>query len=529
MDSRNKTLTAAAALAVLGILLYQFLSAHQGVYWISVLFLGALMVACESLGERMRTRGASTYGLVVLVAAVLALNTPSALLVALAGALSLTDLKEKRSPWALAFNGLQYALGLAAAAFLYHLLGGSTRAFELGETLKSIPWLIAAVLAFWAVNTALTALANYFEHGLDPVAYLKGDALKLLPNQVVFSLLGMALGIIYAQNAFNAVYLETGTGNVARVTIAQAKAAPQEYVGPFIVGTAAEAFRGFTASVFFLAVLGAAWFFSGRNLEILRAYDQAVLRLVRYLERREPYLDGHGERVAYYAQMMARALKMPLYDQQKLRYAALLHDLGKTAVPREILLQKGALTADEFERVTRHALVGGNWLEEVPYLAEAAGAVLHHHEFYDGGGYLDGISGDTIPLSARILAVADAYDAMLNPRPWREAKGPQAAAAELRQNAGVQFDPELVRVFLEALEEYRISAAPAASPEAGEAAPEPGEAAAESLPARRGRMNKRRQQLLEERMKRRARLERLERAESGEAAEPAEPAEGGEA
>ncbi len=323
----------------------------------------------------------------------------------------------------MAFNGIQYALALAAASFFYHLLDGSTRAFELGETLKSIPWLIVAVLVFWAVNTALTALANYWEHGLSPVDYLKGDALKLLPNQIIYALLGMALGIIYAQNAFNAVYLDVNTGNVARVTIAEAKAAPAFYVGPFIAGTVAEAFRGFIASVFFLTVLGVAWYFSGRNLDILRTYDQATLRLVRYLEGREPYLDGHGERVAYYAQMMAQALKMPLYDQQKLRYAALLHDLGKTAVPREILLQKGALTGDEFERVTQHALVGGNWLEEVPYLAETAGAVLHHHEYYDGGGYLDGISGDTIPLNARILAVADAYDAMLNARPWREAKG----------------------------------------------------------------------------------------------------------
>ena len=94
---------------------------------------------------------------------------------------------------------------------------------------------------------------------------------------------------------------------------------------------------------------------------------------------------------------MAHKLKMSLYDQQKLHYVALLHDLGKVVVPREILLQKGALTRDEFEKVQQHALVGGNWLEEVPYLAETAGAILHHHEHFDGGGYLDGISGDTIP------------------------------------------------------------------------------------------------------------------------------------
>lgn len=517
MDNRNKILTGAAGLAVIGILLYQILSAHQDVYWISVFFLGILMLICESLGENLRTRGSSTYGIIVLVAAMLALNTPSAMLVALAGALSLQDLKIKKSPWAMAFNGVQYALGLAAASYVYHLLGGATRAFELVETLKSIPWLLLAMLVFWMVNTAFTALANHWEYGLAPRDFFMQDALKLLANQLIFALLGMALGIIYAQNAFNAVYLEVETGNIAP-TIDLVNDAPQLYAGPFIVGTVAEAFRGFIASVFFLTVLGVAWYFSGRNLDILRTYDSATVRLVKYLEEREPYLNGHGERVAYYAQMMAHSLKMPLYDQQKLRYAALLHDLGKTAVPREILMQRGSLTGDEFERVTHHALVGGNWLEEVPYLAETAGAVLHHHEYYGGGGYLDGISSDTIPLSARILAVADSYDAMLNPRPWREAKGPEAAAAELQQNAGVQFDPELVRIFLAALEEYRISAAPLETMAAAEAeAPgweEPVEE--EPPPLRKGRMNKRRQKLMEERMKRRARQERAEAGEPGQ-------------
>ncbi len=515
MDSRNKIFTGAACLGVVGILLYQFFSVHQHVYWISVFFLGLLMFVCESLGENLRTRGGSTYGIMVLVAAMLALNTPSAILVALCGALSLPDIKLKKSPWVMLFNGAQYALGLAAASFIYHLLKGSARAFELDETLKSIPILLLAMLVFWLINTAMVALADYWEYGLAPREFLTRDALKLLPNYLIYSLLGMALGIIYAQGAFHSIYLNKETGLVATASVM--KANPEAFSGPFIVGTAAEAFLGFVASLFFLTLMGVAWYFSGRNLELLRTYDQATSRLVRYLEGREPYLPGHGERVAYYSQMMARKLKMSLYDQQKLHYVALLHDLGKVVVPREILLQKGTLTGDEFENVQQHALVGGNWLEEVPYLAETAGAILHHHEYYDGGGYLDGISGDTIPLNARILAVADAYDAMLNSRPWREAKGPQAAEAELQENAGVQFDPELVRIFLATLEEYRAAGSPEEplEPLSGDSAPRPvaereDKPEKEFLPRSKGRMNKRRQQLMEDRKKRREHLERGE-------------------
>ncbi len=524
MDSRNKIFTGAACLGVVVILLYQFLSVHQDVYWISVFFLGLLMFVCESLGENLHTRGGSTYGIMVLVAAMLALNTPSAMLVALCGAFSLQDIKLKKSPWVMLFNGAQYSMGLAAASFIYHLLKGSTRAFELGQTLKSIPIMLLAMVVFWLINSAMVALADKWEYGLAPREFFTRDALKLLPNFLIYSLLGMALGVIYSQNAFHNIYLDKNSGAVAAAGVNTSN--PEAYAGPYIVGTAAEAFLGFVASLFLLTLLGVAWYFSGRNLDLLRTYDQATSRLVRYLEGREPYLPGHGERVAYYSRMMAHKLKMSLYDQQKLHYAALLHDLGKVVVPREILLQKGALTRDEFEKVQQHALVGGNWLEEVPYLAETAGAILHHHEYFDGGGYLDGISGDTIPLNARILAVADAYDAMLNSRPWRDAKGQQAAEAELHENAGVQFDPELVKVFLATLEEYRAAGSPEEPLESpsGDSAPRP-VAEQEEKPEKdflsrgKGRTNKRRQKLMEERMQRRERLEREEVSGSGQGLE----------
>jgi len=510
LDSRNRLLTGAAALGVLAVLLHRALAAHEQVFWLSVLFLGALAVISESLGGDLRGGNSrTTYGIIPLTAAILALNTLSAVLVALCAGVSLRDVRKRRSPWAMAFNGLQYALAVSAASFVYHALGGTTRSFELGKTLRSIPFLLLAMAAFWAVNAALVSLAVHWEHGVRPLYFLRGEALPMLPHQLAYGLLGMALGVIYAQNAFHLVYLEIETGALVE-GLAEVKANPSAYA-PYVLGSPGEALRGFAASVMYLATLGVAWSFSRRNLELLRAYDRTTEHLCAYLEEREPYLRGHASRVAGYAQLLAARLGMSSYDRKKLRYAALLHDLGKVAVPREILLQKVSLSEEEFLAVQRHALAGSNWLEEIPYLADTAGAVLHHHEYFDGGGYPDGIAGDTIPPAARILAVADAYDAMLNQRPWREAKTPEAAAAELRQNSGVQFDPEMVKLFLEALQEGKagIAAPPAEAEAATSGAPEDEgrergwQPEDRERPLRKARMGRRRQQLLEERRKRR--------------------------
>ncbi len=494
MDNRNKLLTGICWLAVAGIILYQTLSAHQKIYWLSVVFLGILMMIGESLGENLHTRGSSTYGIIILFAALLSLNTASAVLVALFGAFSYQDIRMRKSLLVLAFNGAQYALAITASAFFYHLTGGAARSFTVESALKSILPLLLASIIFWAINSLIMTLATSWEYSLGFVEFLRKDALKLLPNQLIYSIVGLALGIIYAQNAFHLLDGE-------------------------VVGSTAEAFRGLSAALLLLLLLGVAWYFSGKNIEILSAYDHTVNRLMKYLELREPYLNGHGERVARYAQLIASGVKMSHYDQEKLRYAALLHDLGKMAIPREILLRKGPLYEEEFEKVKQHPLVAGSWLEEIPYLAETANAVYHHHEYYDGGGYVDMISGDTIPLNARILAIADAYDAMTMPRPWRDAKSREDAIAELLENSDVQFDGELVKVFIEALESLQEKeVSPETEPieereEKKDAIAELLEKEKEAQVRKPRRMGSRRQRLLEERRRKR---EELEKKESGE-------------
>jgi HD-GYP domain-containing protein (c-di-GMP phosphodiesterase class II) len=146
---------------------------------------------------------------------------------------------------------------------------------------------------------------------------------------------------------------------------------------------------------------------------------------------------------------LARAIALPAGELDRIRTASLLHDLGKLAIPDEILSKPGDLVASEWRVVTEHPKIGQVVLEQAGALRDAATIVLHHHEWYDGRGYPHGLAGTEIPVGARIVSIVDAYEAMIAGRPYRAAISHEAAIAELRRQAGVQFDPELVEVFAE--------------------------------------------------------------------------------
>jgi two-component system, cell cycle response regulator len=151
--------------------------------------------------------------------------------------------------------------------------------------------------------------------------------------------------------------------------------------------------------------------------------------------------------IATIAVELARRLELPDAEVERIRIAALLHDIGKVGVPTEILEKPGPLSADEWQTVVQHPRIGQEILNRVAAVKDAAAVILHHHERYSGHGYPHGLRGADIPLGSRIVAIADAYEAMLSDRPYRQAIGHEAAVAELRAEAGAQFDPELVDLF----------------------------------------------------------------------------------
>jgi diguanylate cyclase (GGDEF)-like protein len=151
--------------------------------------------------------------------------------------------------------------------------------------------------------------------------------------------------------------------------------------------------------------------------------------------------------IATIAVELARRLELPDTEVERIRIASLLHDIGKVGIPSEILEKPGPLSSDEWQAVVQHPRIGQEILNRVAAIKDAAAIILHHHERYSGHGYPHGLRGPDIPLGARIVAIADAYEAMLSDRPYRAAIGHEAAIAELRAQAGQQFDPELVDLF----------------------------------------------------------------------------------
>ena len=194
-----------------------------------------------------------------------------------------------------------------------------------------------------------------------------------------------------------------------------------------------------------------------RNAQMLErtqsTYYQTISSLANALEARDSYTRGHSERVTALAMRIGGRMGLGRRDMGIIRESGLLHDIGKIGVPDGVLNKPSSLSSAEREEIEHHPLFGNNILGQLKFLQEASKAILHHHERFDGQGYPAGLLGQEIPLVARIIAVADAWDAMTSSRPYRNALERQAALDELAQHAGAQFDPAVVKAFMDILGE----------------------------------------------------------------------------
>lgn len=176
----------------------------------------------------------------------------------------------------------------------------------------------------------------------------------------------------------------------------------------------------------------------------------ALRSLATAIETRDDYTGGHVERVARYATATGRELGLSGEELRALWVGALLHDVGKIGVPDQVLKKPAPLTFEEYEEMKRHPEIGATIMERSSFLRPGLPAVLHHQERYDGSGYPYGLRGADISLQGRIVAVVDTYDAIVSSRPYRNGSTCEHALAEIRRNAGTQFDPEVVEAFLRA-------------------------------------------------------------------------------
>jgi putative nucleotidyltransferase with HDIG domain len=178
----------------------------------------------------------------------------------------------------------------------------------------------------------------------------------------------------------------------------------------------------------------------------------AIYALVSAVEAKDPYTYGHSKRVNGYAVALAEAIGLSPEEVSRVSTAALLHDIGKIGVSDKVLNKKAKLTKEDWEAIKSHPRLGATIVGNVPNLVPCVSSILHHHERWDGAGYPDELKGEQIPIEARILAIADSFEAMSAARPYRPALCGEKVLKELRRGAGTQFDPELAETFIGIIE-----------------------------------------------------------------------------
>jgi HD-GYP domain-containing protein (c-di-GMP phosphodiesterase class II) len=185
--------------------------------------------------------------------------------------------------------------------------------------------------------------------------------------------------------------------------------------------------------------------------DLEQTFSTTLTALMSTVEAKDDYTASHEQQVADLTRRVALRLGLSASRASDARYAALLHDVGKVAVPSEILLKPGPLSEQEWVTMRGHAAAGGTLVASIPAFAHLASAVRASHERWDGAGYPDGLAGDQIPLAARIIAACDTYEAIVTDRPYRRARSTAAAARELRRVSGTQLDPRVVDALLDEL------------------------------------------------------------------------------
>ncbi|MGW1725522.1 HD-GYP domain-containing protein [Streptomyces sp. NPDC002306] len=366
-----------------------------------------LLAALYAGGERiLRGRIAGTFHPLLLTAAFL-LPPPAAALVALPGAL----LSRAGRPVLLrrVWRAAQLTLAVWTAARVHGALGG--RAAVAGADFPSV--LVpagAAVLVFCLVLTALDGGILVLAERVSPRRAWRGLFPRSLAPAAVHGLAGLMMAVLW----------RSPYGPVAALLV-------------------------------LLPMCVSWWVFAQYHRE--RAAHQATIRaLVQAVDIKDGYTRGHSERVGQASMMIARELGMDDERVEVLRFAGILHDVGKLGVPTRLLRKDGPLTPEERRVIELHPEYGHEIVRGIGFLGEARSAILHHHERLDGSGYPYGLVGGQIPEFARVVAVADAFDAMTSTRSYRRARPVPAALEELERCAGAQFDPLMVTALTRALD-----------------------------------------------------------------------------
>ncbi|HYK67880.1 MAG TPA: HD-GYP domain-containing protein [Streptosporangiaceae bacterium] len=376
--------------------------------WVALAVLMALFLICDSARAPLTSRQTkwSPSSSATLAAAVL-LGPGAAGLV---GAMSLLSLRRRLQAEERLFNGAMHALAGVAAGSTYLAINDTVGLPKNAE--------FSEIFLAFAAAAAVHVLAN---HGLlwgiyrlnrgDPglrAEASESSLVLLLASDLGYASLGLVIASLWSAMMWFAAVIVLVPLFVARWAMAQ---------------------------------------FAEEQL----AYAATMNALCQAVETKDYYTRGHGDRVSRGAVMIANQIGMNAARTEAIRFAGMLHDVGKLGVPTQVLQKTGPLTEDEFATIQLHPMRGLEIVREIGFLYEALNGIMHHHERIDGRGYPMGLAGHEIPEFARVIAVADAFDSMTSTRSYREAKSIDQGIVELRKGAGTQFDPVVVQAFIAAI------------------------------------------------------------------------------
>ncbi len=377
-------------------------------FFVLIFFL-VLSAFAEFIPVDLPVGGKISIGFPVDFVLMLVYGPATAMFVTVFGTLIEGIIRGKTAWYKLTFDAAQYALSAGIAGIVYQYTGGIIGFQNFFKF--AFPAALCALI-YCIVNSILVAIVICLDQGIKITTVWRINFKEILPSYLAEAPIGFLMAIVYVEVGILGILL------------------------------------------FFLPLL-----LARRSFELYtkmrKMYLETIRALAAAIDAKDPYTKGHSERVTQTSIALARELNLPEREIDNLEYAALLHDIGKIGIDERILGKNDGLTSEEFKRIKEHTIMGAKIVKPVDFLKDSYKAIYHHHERYDGDGYPDGLKGEDIPISARIIAVADAYDAMGSDRPYRKKLKQDKIMKELTEQFGKQFDPEVVKALISIISRER--------------------------------------------------------------------------
>jgi len=384
------------------------LSLTTDMWWVLTFFI-ILCTIAEFTPVKLPVGGDVTIGFPIDFVVILVYGPATAIIVTSFGVF-IGEIIEGKTRWyKIVFNMAQYTLSAGIAGMVYQELGGVVGAVNLTNYI--VPAAICAIIYF-LINSNLFMIVVSLAEEIPILSVWKKRIKGTIATYIALVPMGFVMAMVYVSIGIWGIIL---------------------FFFPLIL--ARRSFELYT--------------------KMRKVYLETIRALAAAIDAKDPYTKGHSERVAATAVALAQELNLSDRDIENIEYTALLHDIGKIGIADSILGKKDSLTSQEFDKIKEHTIMGANIIEPVDFLKNSCKAIYHHHEKYNGKGYPDGIKSEDIPILARIIAVADAYDAMGSDRPYRKKLNKDKILKELKDQSGEQFDPKVVKALISVLDKER--------------------------------------------------------------------------